>query len=92
MINARSETVAEKPSFRSAFAHRRCLIVADGYYEWPKGTGDGKQPYWIHRPGEKPFLMAGLYEINKHATIPNSSLDHEYDSNHGCQRYHAAPA
>lgn len=65
MINARSETLAEKPSFRKAFRERRCLIIADGYYEWKKGTGKTKQPYWIHRPGDAPFVMAGLWEVNR---------------------------
>jgi len=61
MINARAETVAEKPSFRSAFRHRRCLVLADGYYEWCK-TIDGKQPYWIRTAEGGPFAFAGLWE------------------------------
>ncbi|MCA9169692.1 MAG: SOS response-associated peptidase [Planctomycetales bacterium] len=61
MINARSETIAEKPSFRTAFKRRRCLVLADGYYEWQK-TADGKQPFYIHRADERPFAMAGLWE------------------------------
>ncbi len=60
-INARGETVAEKPSFRSAFKRRRCLIVADGFYEWKK-KGKVKQPYYIHLKGKKPFAFAGLWE------------------------------
>jgi putative SOS response-associated peptidase YedK len=50
MINARSETVAEKPSFRTAFKRRRCLIVADGFYEWQR-TDKHKQPYYIQMQG-----------------------------------------
>lgn len=61
LINARCETVAEKPSFRSAFRRRRCLIIADGYYEWQKVAGQ-KQPYLIHRPSHRPFGIAGLWE------------------------------
>lgn len=64
MINARSETVTEKPSFRNAFKRRRCLIPADGFYEWQK-QADGKQPMFI-RPvdgAERPFALAGLWEF-----------------------------
>jgi putative SOS response-associated peptidase YedK len=61
MINARSETVSEKPSFRAAWKRRRCLIVADGFYEWQK-VGSGKQPYFIHRRDDRPFAFAGLWE------------------------------
>ena len=61
MINARAETVAEKPSFRNAFTKRRCLVVADGYYEWAKHDG-AKQPYHIHRHDRRPFTFAGLWE------------------------------
>lgn len=61
MINARSETAAEKPSFRAAWKRRRCLIVADGFYEWRK-AGSGKQPYFIHRRDDRPFAFAGLWE------------------------------
>jgi putative SOS response-associated peptidase YedK len=62
LINARSETVAEKPSFRSALKHkRRCLIAADGFFEW-QADGKKKQPYLIRRPNGKPFAFAGLWE------------------------------
>jgi len=61
MINARSETIAEKPSFREAYNKRRCLILADGFYEWtgPKGA---KQPVFITLPEKIPFAFAGLWE------------------------------
>jgi putative SOS response-associated peptidase YedK len=60
MINARSETVAEKPSFRNAFKNRRCLILADGFYEW-KGEKGNKQPMFITMPDGRPFAFAGLW-------------------------------
>jgi len=61
MINARAETVAEKPSFRSAFRHRRCLVPADGFYEWRR-EGEIKQPYRIGMKGGAAFAFAGLWE------------------------------
>jgi putative SOS response-associated peptidase YedK len=61
LINARSETIASKPSFRSAFRRRRCLVIADGYYEWKK-LGSRKQPYYIRRQDEQPMGLAGLWE------------------------------
>jgi putative SOS response-associated peptidase YedK len=62
MLNARSETAAEKPAFRAAFRKRRCLIPADGFYEWQTLSNGKKQPWWIHQPDEQPFAMAGLWE------------------------------
>ena len=60
LINARAETVAEKPSFQKPFRERRCLVLADGYYEW-KREGTGKQPYYIRLKNERPFAFAGLW-------------------------------
>jgi putative SOS response-associated peptidase YedK len=70
MINARCETLAEKPSFRNLLNHHRCIIVADGYFEWQSPTDASnakspKTPYWIHRQGERPFAMAGLWTENR---------------------------
>ncbi len=62
MINARSETAAEKPSFRSAFKKRRCLIPTDGFYEWQKTNGT-KRPFHIRLQDGDPFALAGLWEI-----------------------------
>ncbi|SEJ32851.1 SOS response-associated peptidase [Demequina mangrovi] len=62
MFNARSETVAEKPSFRAAFAKRRCIVPASGYYEWKAGE-DGKTPYFIHTEDGTPLAFAGLFEF-----------------------------
>jgi putative SOS response-associated peptidase YedK len=61
MINARAETLGEKPSFRSAYRRRRCLVLADGYYEWQR-SGAVKQPYFITLADHEPFGMAGLWE------------------------------
>lgn len=62
LINARAETVADKPSFRSAFRDRRCLIIADGFYEWKSLGPKSKQPYYIRLEPQQPFAMAGLWE------------------------------
>ena len=61
MINARAETVAEKPAFRAAYRKRRCLVLADGFYEWRK-EGGGKIPYFIGASDGEPFAFAGLWE------------------------------
>jgi putative SOS response-associated peptidase YedK len=61
MINARGETIAEKPAFRSAFAHHRCLILSDGFFEWKK-AGKNRQPYYFRMHDEHPFALAGLWE------------------------------
>jgi putative SOS response-associated peptidase YedK len=60
-INAKAETVAEKPSFRSAFKKRRCLVIATGFYEW-QVQGRAKQPIWIGLRSKRPFAFAGLWE------------------------------
>lgn len=62
MINARSETVAEKPAFRGAFKRRRCLVPTDGFYEWQR-LERGKQPYYIQMSQGAPFAFAGLWEL-----------------------------
>lgn len=60
IINARSETIADKPSFRDAFRKRRCLVIADGFFEW--AGGKTKRPYFLALAGGRPFGMAGIYE------------------------------
>lgn len=70
MINARAETLAQKPSFRTAFKKRRCLIVADGFYEWRK-AGDRKTPLYIRLQSGRLFGFAGLYE---HWTSPAGEI------------------
>ena len=59
-INARAETITEKPSFKNAFRRRRCLVPADAIYEWDRSVG---QPYRIHHLDDRPFFMAGIWEI-----------------------------
>lgn len=61
LINARSETITQKPSFQNLVPRSRCLVIADGYYEW-KRESKGKQPYYIHSPEGKLLLMAGLWD------------------------------
>src|SRR5687768_2701412 len=66
MINARAETIAEKPAFRNALKRRRCLVIADGFYEWKPQPGSGKKPMktpmYIRMKDAKPFAFAGLWE------------------------------
>jgi len=69
LINARAETVAEKPAFRSAFRKRRCLVVADGFYEWqPQENKKQKQPFYFRLSDGEPFAFAGLWEHWQDAT------------------------
>ncbi|MGW6917485.1 SOS response-associated peptidase [Kitasatospora sp. NPDC054939] len=75
MINARSDTVHEKPAYRQAFAARRCLVPVDGYYEWqtvPVERGrPRKQPYFVSRADGAPLALAGLYEFWRNRTVPS---------------------
>jgi putative SOS response-associated peptidase YedK len=86
LINARAETVDSKPAFRQAFKRRRCLLPADGYYEWQQpdgresdspgawGAGGAKQPFYIFREDGGPLAFAGLYELWRDKDLPD---DHE---------------
>lgn len=65
MINARIETLLEKPSYRNLVSSNRCIVITDGYYEW-KRTGDRKVPYYLKDPNDKLLPMAGLYDMWKH--------------------------
>lgn len=69
MINARAETVTSKPAFRAAFAKRRCLIPADGYYEW-QAVEKAKQPYYIYRTDGGVLAFAGIYELWRDESAP----------------------
>jgi putative SOS response-associated peptidase YedK len=77
MINARAETIAEKPAFRRAFTRRRCLLPADGFYEWQQvldGDKKRKQPHYIYRADGGVLAFAGLYELWRDPSVPE---DHE---------------
>jgi putative SOS response-associated peptidase YedK len=63
LINARAESVAEKPAFKTAFRKRRCILPADGFYEWEKLPGRRKQPVFVHRRDGEPIAFAGLWEV-----------------------------
>jgi putative SOS response-associated peptidase YedK len=63
MINARVESAATRPAYRVAFRRHRCLILADGFYEWQRGGRGGKTPYWISLASGEPFAMAGLWSF-----------------------------
>lgn len=71
MINARAETVAEKPAYRAAYRHRRCLVLADGFYEWHR-EGSVKTPYYISAADGAPFALAALWENWKSKTDDES--------------------
>lgn len=62
MINARAETIATKPAYRKAFQKRRCIIPADGFFEWRRRPDRPKQPYFIHRVDREPIAFAGIWE------------------------------
>jgi putative SOS response-associated peptidase YedK len=74
LINARAETLLEKPAFRGAFRRRRCLVPADGYYQWREGDR-GKQPYLVTRRDGAPFAFAGIWERWGKRDEPAGALD-----------------
>lgn len=89
MINARSETVAEKPSFRAAYQRRRCLVPADGFYEWKKAKGVN-QPYFFSLADDSVFLMAGIWEtwVGEHNQYFDSYTILTTHSNSLMAKYH----
>jgi putative SOS response-associated peptidase YedK len=72
MINARAESVTEKPAYRGALRYRRCLVPADGFYEWRAEAG-GKQPYYVRRIDGEPVVLAGLWDRWERAPVPIES-------------------
>ncbi len=89
MINARAETLLDKPSFREAAVSRRCLVPADGFYEWAK-EGSRKVPYWIHSPDREPMGLAGIWE-RWHSEGPESVYSMAIitvDANEGVRHLH----
>jgi len=74
LINARSESVFEKPSFKYAFRKRRCLILADGFYEWQKSGGKGSRPFYFSMRSGEPFAFAGLWEYWQPKGQPGQAL------------------
>ena len=79
MINARCETVAQKPSFRAAFQSRRCVILANGFYEWKKVPPRSKQPYYIHRLDGNLMCFAGLWETWQSPESDRDANDDDFD-------------
>jgi putative SOS response-associated peptidase YedK len=89
LINARSETIFDKPVWRSVITKKRCLVPANGFYEWQK-RADGKQPYYIYVKDQKLFMFAGVWESWSHegkewhtysilTTVPNSEMSNVHD-------------
>lgn len=75
LFNARSEDADAKPAFRDSFKSKRCLIPADGFYEWTKNAGDGgKDPWFIHLPGGAPFSFAGLWAYNSTLDVTSCTI------------------
>ena len=90
LFNARGETVAEKPSFRAAFARRSCAVPVDGFYEWDHRPGKHRQPHYFTRSDAQPLVLAGLYEhwssgdesvatCSVITTAPNADMDGVHD-------------
>ncbi len=74
MINARAETITEKASFKTAVNSRRCLIPADGFYEWKMMSDGSKQPYWFHMEYRRPFSFAGIWEYNGRLDVTSCAI------------------
>ena len=87
MINARAETAPDKPAFRAAFRKRRCLIPADGFYEWQRADGGPKQPFHIRRRDGRPFAFAGIWEDWRDGKVRSCAIL-TTDANEELQKVH----
>jgi putative SOS response-associated peptidase YedK len=87
MINAKAETLSQRPAYRDAYKHRRCLIPANGFYEW-QATAQGKQPYYIHRKDDSLLAFAGLWEYWEKEHIINSCTIITTTANSSIQSIH----
>ncbi|MCI2399164.1 SOS response-associated peptidase [Aliiroseovarius subalbicans] len=74
LINARAETIAEKPAFRAACRERRCLIPTTGFYEWSKGSGGERLPWYIQRADKAPLVMAGIWQDWGEDKLPTCAI------------------
>lgn len=74
MFNARSEEADRKPAFRDALKEKRCLIPADGFYEWTKGEDGGRDPWFLHLPDTRPFSFAGLWAYNRALDVTSCTI------------------
>ncbi len=74
MINARAETITEKASFKTAVNRHRCLIPADGFYEWKTMSDGSKQPHWFHLEDGRPFSFAGIWEYNSRLNVTSCAI------------------
>jgi len=72
LINARAESLAEKPAFKTAFRKRRCIMPADGFYEWQRIGGKRKQPVFVHQRDGEPMAFAGLWEVWRDHSVPDA--------------------
>lgn len=74
LINARAESAVQKPAFREAFSRRRCLIPADGFYEWRVGPAGTKVPYYVRAPDGRPLALAGIWTSSRRRDPPQPAL------------------
>lgn len=96
MINARSETIADKPAFRDLYRSRRCLLPINGFYEWQKLTSKSKQPWYIHRADDEPIFLAGVCDTwldpeHGHSEVDSFSLITTQANEFMADKHHRMP-